>query len=79
MNTIHKKCSHCGNNVDITLITTVEAGKLTSGHSITNQSILRHIKSGKLPATKPGKEWLIQPEDLKLIADRKPGNPHKKK
>lgn len=76
MDTTHKKCRHCNNDVEITLITTAEAGKL---ESITSKSILVHIKNKKLPACRPGKEWLVQPEDLKLIANRKPGNPNNKK
>jgi hypothetical protein len=76
MDTIRKKCRQCNNDVEITLITTSEAGKI---EGITNKSILLHVKHNKLPACRPGKEYLIQPEDLKLIANRKPGNPHTKK
>lgn len=36
------------------------------------------IKSGRLPATKPGRDWLIEEEDLKLVMNRKPGRPYPK-
>ena len=35
------------------------------------------INAGKLPATKIGRDWLIQPQDLKLIEKRKTGRPRK--
>jgi excisionase family DNA binding protein len=33
------------------------------------------IKAGRLPAMKPGHDWLIKESDLKLVANRKPGAP----
>lgn len=35
------------------------------------------IRSGKLPATSYGRFYLIQEQDLALLADRKPGRPPK--
>ena len=36
------------------------------------------IRSGRLPAQKVGRDYLIRKEDLKLVADRRPGRPSKK-
>ena len=35
------------------------------------------IREGRLPATKPGRDWLIRPEDLDSFEaiPRKPGHP----
>lgn len=35
------------------------------------------VKNGRLPATLFGGALMIQAEDLKLVADRKPGRPPK--
>lgn len=35
------------------------------------------IKAGRLPAKKLGRDWFIDPKDLKLVAIRKPGRPKK--
>jgi hypothetical protein len=37
------------------------------------------IVAGRLPAEKMGRDYFIKEEDLKLIADRKPGRPPKAK
>lgn len=37
------------------------------------------ITSGNLPATKLGRDYVIKESDLKLVEDRKPGRPSKKK
>jgi excisionase family DNA binding protein len=39
--------------------------------------VRRLILSGKLPATKVGRDHLIREEDLALVAERKPGRPKK--
>ena len=36
------------------------------------------ILAGRLPAEKKGRDYFIRDEDLKLVADRKPGRPRKK-
>lgn len=33
------------------------------------------IRSGRLPAIKWGRDWMIDESDLKLVKDRKPGYP----
>ena len=35
------------------------------------------IAAGRLPAVKPGHDWLIQAKDLAAIQNRKPGRPRK--
>jgi excisionase family DNA binding protein len=35
------------------------------------------IKAKRLPATKVGRDYLIDPKDLALVKDRKPGRPRK--
>lgn len=42
---------------------------------ITPRRVLALIKSGRLPAEKFGRDWMIREQDLKLIKDRKPGFP----
>jgi hypothetical protein len=37
------------------------------------------IKAGRLPAEKIGRDYFIKENDLKLVADRKPGRPPKAK
>jgi excisionase family DNA binding protein len=44
---------------------------------ITPRRVLALIKSGRLPADRPGLEWLIDPADLAKVADRKPGRPRR--
>ncbi|PTN07987.1 helix-turn-helix domain-containing protein [Mangrovibacterium marinum] len=51
-------------NTDTTALTVDEvAGKL----SLTNKTIRKHIKSGKIPAKKIGKRWYISEEDFEKI------------
>lgn len=35
------------------------------------------IIAGRLPAKKLGRDWFIDPEDLALVKNRKPGRPRK--
>jgi len=35
------------------------------------------IKAGRLPATKLGRDYFIDPKDLTLVKNRKPGRPKK--
>jgi excisionase family DNA binding protein len=37
------------------------------------------INSGRLPAQKVGRAYVVKESDLKLIEDRKPGRPSKEK
>lgn len=58
------------------LLTTKEvAGRL--GVSVRRVHAL--IQDGRLPAEKFGRDYMIKEEDLKLVADRKPGRPPKAK
>ena len=44
-----------------------------------NDSRVRQlILSGRLPAQKVGRDWIIRERDLAKVADRKPGRPRKK-
>src|SRR5437868_5288229 len=42
---------------------------------VTVQRVHQFIKDERLPAQKMGRDYLIQEDDLKLVADRKPGRP----
>ena len=37
------------------------------------------IKAERLPAKKIGRDWFIDPEDLVLVKNRKPGRPRKQR
>ena len=58
------------------LITTSEAAERLGVHRTRIQVLIR---TGRLPATKYGKAYLINEKDLALVADRKPGRPPAKK
>lgn len=55
-------------------ITTKEAAKRL-GVKIRMVQLL--IQSGRLPAMKFGRDYMIKPEDLKLVENRKVGRPKK--
>lgn len=46
---------------------------------ISQQRVQALIKSGKLPAEKVGRDWLIDEDDLKKVSERKAGRPPKVK
>jgi excisionase family DNA binding protein len=46
---------------------------------IDDSRVRRLIMEGRLPAMRVGRAYLIQEEDLALVADRKPGRPPKEK
>lgn len=51
-------------NTDTTLLTVEEvANKL----SLTNKTVRKHIKSGRIPAQKQGKRWYISANDFYKI------------
>ena len=54
------------------MITTTQAAKILQ---VTPRRVLALINSGRLPAQRPGRDWLINPKDLKLVQDRRPGYP----
>lgn len=44
---------------------------------ITPRRVVALIHAGRLPADKEGRDWLIHPDDLALVANRWPGRPRK--
>jgi len=58
------------------LISTAEAAEKLGVH-ITRVQVL--IREGRLPAQMIGGSYVINEDDLKLVADRKPGRPSKSK
>jgi excisionase family DNA binding protein len=44
---------------------------------VTIQRVQALIQGGRLPAEKLGRDYVIKEQDLKLVADRKPGRPRK--
>ena len=44
---------------------------------VTIQRVQALIQDGRLPASKLGRDYVIKEQDLKLVADRKPGRPRK--
>lgn len=60
----------------MSLLTTNEvAGRL----GVTMKRVQAMIRDGRLPAEKLGRDYVIKEQDLKLVADRKPGRPPKAK
>jgi excisionase family DNA binding protein len=56
----------------MSLLTTNEvAGRL----GVTVKRVQAMIRDGRLPAEKLGRDYVIKEQDLKLVADRKPGRP----
>jgi excisionase family DNA binding protein len=53
-------------------ITTTEAGERLG---ISRDRVLKLIKAERLPATKVGRDWLIDPADLEKVAIREVGYP----
>lgn len=45
---------------------------------VTVRRVQQLISEGRLPATEFGKSYMINEDDLKLVADRKPGRPSQK-
>jgi len=44
---------------------------------VTPRRVLALIQSGRLPARKLGRDWIISDRDLKKVMVRKPGRPPK--
>lgn len=56
------------------LLTTLQvAGKL----GISVRRVQELVNAGRLPAQQFGRTYVIEEEDLKLVAERKPGRPRK--
>ncbi len=53
--------------------------EVASRLGISKQRVWQLIQSGKLPAQKVGRDWIIDENDLRRpeIRDRKPGRPRK--
>jgi excisionase family DNA binding protein len=60
----------------IKLISAKEAGKILKIH---HSRVRVLIREGRLPAQMIGRTYAIDPKDLKLVKDRKPGRPPIKK
>jgi excisionase family DNA binding protein len=58
------------------LIGTAEAGKRLG---ISQDRVRTLIKEGRLPATKLGRDYFMDPKDLALVKNRKPGRPSKQR
>ena len=58
------------------LISVTEAAKRLG---VIRQRVFQLIKSGKLPATMVGSQYVIQESDLELVKDRQTGRPPKAK
>lgn len=56
------------------LISTTEAAERLGVHITRVQAL---VKAGRLPAQKVGKNYVINEDDLKLVAERKPGRPRR--
>ena len=56
------------------LLTTQEAGEELG---IGRLRVRQLISSGRLPAKKFGRDWVISKDDLEKVKDRKPGRPKK--
>jgi len=56
------------------MVSTKEAAQALG---ITTRRVLALIKSGRLPAVKVGRDWVLSKDDLKLIKNRPPGRPKK--
>jgi len=59
-------------------MTTITTATAAARLGITPRHVRHLIKTGQLPATKQGRDWLIDENDLQLAeARRKPGRPRK--
>jgi excisionase family DNA binding protein len=56
------------------LLTTKQAAERLG---VTVTRVQQLIGAGRLPAEKMGRDYVIKEDDLKLVADRKPGRPRK--
>ena len=56
------------------MITTDKAAKILE---ITPRRVRALITSGRLPAQKLGRDWIIDEKDLDQVKERKPGRPKK--
>lgn len=52
-------------------------GEVAARLGVTMKRVQAMIRDGRLPAEKKGRDYFIKEDDLKLVADRKPGRPRK--
>jgi excisionase family DNA binding protein len=69
-------CAPLADTGGMKILTTEEAGQRLG---IGKQRVRDLIESGRLPAKKFGRTWMIEEQDLKRVAVRKPGRPKKRK
>lgn len=58
------------------ILTTKQAARALG---INDSRVRQLILSGRLPAQKIGRDWIIQEKDLKKVSNRKPGRPRKER
>jgi excisionase family DNA binding protein len=58
------------------ILNTKQAAKILG---INASRVRQLILSGRLPAQKLGRDWIIQEKDLKKVSHRKPGRPKKER
>jgi len=59
------------------IIMIVNSTQAAKALGVSPRRVLAIIKSGRLPAVKVGRDWIILKSDLKLVSSRKPGRPKK--
>lgn len=57
----------------------MDSGQAAVALGVTRRRVQALIKSGRLPATKFGRDWMIAASDLEKVRERKPGRPRKAK
>jgi excisionase family DNA binding protein len=58
------------------ILTTKQAAKALK---VNDSRVRQLILSGRLPALKLGRDWIIKEKDLKKVENRKPGRPRKER
>jgi len=62
-----------------TLLMILNSCQAAKALGVSPRRVLAIIKSGRLPAVKVGRDWIILKSDLKKVSIRVPGRPPKKK
>ena len=63
-------------NLRMKILTTKQAAKALK---VNDSRVRQLILSGRLPALKLGRDWIIKENDLKKVENRKPGRPRKER
>jgi excisionase family DNA binding protein len=58
----------------VELLTTAQAAKKLK---VTPRRVIALIEAGRLPASKLGRDYIIEATDLARVKDRRPGRPRK--